>query len=218
MRLAQSLASSQVDATCVLCANYVTGVVAKWTLCARVEVSCQIAVHFGGFLSPDFHTSIFSALETFFFGQGAMRERVDCNQSAKQNLDMTPMVDVTFLLLIFFVVTASFQLQRAIVMPNSPNEEASRITVDQKDSPEIVELLIDEDGAFTIITAGQTAQPLGQQALIAVLKDLVLEKNDATLLVKVHQASRLQSLVNGMDAGTTAGFSRLRVVQLPEII
>ncbi len=37
--------------------------------------------------------------------------------------DMTPMVDVTFLLLIFFMVTAAFTMQSAIVVPKpSPPE------------------------------------------------------------------------------------------------
>src|SRR5512146_2340419 len=39
-------------------------------------------------------------------------------------LDMTPMVDVTFLLLIFFMVTAAFALQRSIQIP-TPAPSAS---------------------------------------------------------------------------------------------
>ena len=45
------------------------------------------------------------------------------------DLDMTPMVDVTFLLLIFFMVTASFGLQRAIEMQRTPSELASPVPV-----------------------------------------------------------------------------------------
>jgi len=41
-------------------------------------------------------------------------------------LDMTPMVDVTFLLLIFFMVTAAFALQKSIQIPTpDPSESAT---------------------------------------------------------------------------------------------
>jgi len=42
-----------------------------------------------------------------------------------QELDMTPMVDVTFLLLLFFMVTAAFNLQKAIVLPTGPSFDST---------------------------------------------------------------------------------------------
>ena len=42
---------------------------------------------------------------------------------SEDDLDMTPMVDVTFLLLIFFMVTAAFSLQKSINVPTPEKEE-----------------------------------------------------------------------------------------------
>jgi hypothetical protein len=42
-----------------------------------------------------------------------------------QDMDMTPMVDVTFLLLIFFMVTASFSVQKSIQRPAQKAEDPS---------------------------------------------------------------------------------------------
>jgi len=42
----------------------------------------------------------------------------------EDELDMTPMVDVTFLLLIFFMVTASFTLQKSIPQPPAASDDA----------------------------------------------------------------------------------------------
>ena len=42
-------------------------------------------------------------------------------------LDLTSMVDVTFLLLIFFMLTASFTVQKTFEVPNSdPDQEAAQ--------------------------------------------------------------------------------------------
>ena len=43
-----------------------------------------------------------------------------------EEMDLTPMVDVTFLLLIFFMITASFNLQKTIqVPPPDPDEQGA---------------------------------------------------------------------------------------------
>ena len=45
--------------------------------------------------------------------------------SEEDDLDMTPMVDVTFLLLIFFMVTASFTLQKSIEDAKAETDDPS---------------------------------------------------------------------------------------------
>ena len=47
-------------------------------------------------------------------------------------MDMTPMVDVTFLLLIFFLVTAAFTLQKSIDVPKPESDQASENTTDEE--------------------------------------------------------------------------------------
>ena len=51
----------------------------------------------------------------------------DANKdSADNEMDMTPMVDVTFLLLIFFMVTAAFSLQKSIEVPPPDQQESAQ--------------------------------------------------------------------------------------------
>lgn len=59
-----------------------------------------------------------------------------------EEMDLTPMVDVTFLLLIFFMITASFSLQKKMDMEAAVADEASAVAVEQEtpDSPIKVEI------------------------------------------------------------------------------
>ncbi|MEC8344928.1 MAG: biopolymer transporter ExbD, partial [Planctomycetota bacterium] len=67
-------------------------------------------------------------------------------------LDMTPMVDVTFLLLIFFMVTASFTLLKTIEQPAPNSEEPSMTTVEEfEDNPDYVLVFIDEFNTYTVV-------------------------------------------------------------------
>ena len=131
-------------------------------------------------------------------------------------LDMTPMVDVTFLLLIFFVVTASFQLQKSILMPRQKTDAPSTAAVEE-DPEELdqVELQIDEEGGFLVLSADDEIEPLGKQALVSTLRGA---RGDAAtkLIIKVQEQAILQSLVDGMDSGTIAGYEEIEVTQVED--
>ena len=134
----------------------------------------------------------------------------------EEELDMTPMVDVTFLLLIFFMVTASFSLQKSIAMPRQTSDLPS--TSNQEEPTEEldpIELEIDQYGAFLVLAPDWERETPGKQNLITALKEAVGNNSDGKRLnIKVHEDAELQALVDGMDAGTIAGFTELQVVQV----
>ena len=69
----------------------------------------------------------------------------------EDELDMTPMVDVTFLLLIFFMVTASFTLQKSIAQPPVPDTLPSTNPVDEpEDEDQYVEVIIDQFNTYQL--------------------------------------------------------------------
>ena len=138
-------------------------------------------------------------------------------QREEDELDMTPMVDVTFLLLIFFVVTASFQLQKSIMMPRQQTDAPSTSAVEE-DPEELdqVELQIDDRGAFLVLAADWEAETPGKQNLITKLKEANPGDVGAKLIIKVHEQCKLQALVDGMDAGTIAGYEELQVTQVED--
>ncbi|EMI18436.1 Biopolymer transport protein ExbD/TolR [Rhodopirellula maiorica SM1] len=133
------------------------------------------------------------------------------------DLDMTPMVDVTFLLLIFFMVTASFGLQRAIEMQRTPSEKASLVVATPVDSLSSIELSIHEQGDFVVTTTDWSLDVVGKQQLVTTLRRAVGDSSaDFRLDVQVHEKANLQSLVSGLDAASIAGLTNLAVHQVEE--
>ena len=136
----------------------------------------------------------------------------------EEEMDMTPMVDVTFLLLIFFMVTAAFSLQKSIRMPRQQTDLPSVNQVEEEDDElDSVEVEVDEFGGFLVIAQDWERETPGKQNLITALKEAISASKDGMrLVVKVHEMAKLHSLVDAMDAGTIAGFAELEVTQVEE--
>ena len=132
-----------------------------------------------------------------------------------ESSDMTPMVDVVFLLLIFFVVTASFQLQKSLAMDSQPTDAPSPI-VDLQTS-ESLQLQVHSDGTFILLDSVAQIETPSKQVLIGKLKDAIATVDAQTeLVVKVQEDAVLQLLVDAMDAGSIAGFAEMQVTQVQE--
>ncbi|MEM6980107.1 MAG: biopolymer transporter ExbD [Planctomycetota bacterium] len=131
-------------------------------------------------------------------------------------LDMTPMVDVTFLLLIFFMVTASFSLQKSIQMPKQTSDLPSSAQPEEPtEELDPIELEIDENGSFLVLATEWERETPGKQNLITALKEAIGDNKDGMKLnIKVHENAKLQFLVDGMDAGTIAGFAEMQVAEV----
>jgi biopolymer transport protein ExbD len=136
----------------------------------------------------------------------------------EEEMDMTPMVDVTFLLLIFFMVTAAFSLQKSIEMPRQQTDAPSTSVVEEEtEDLDMVEVQVDEFGSFLVMAREWERETPGKQNLITALKEAISGNNDGMrLVVKVHELAKLRSLVDAMDAGTIAGFAELEVTQVEE--
>jgi biopolymer transport protein ExbD len=136
----------------------------------------------------------------------------------EQELDMTPMVDVTFLLLIFFMVTAAFSLQKSIEMPRQQTDAPSTSVVEEESEDlDMVEVQVDEFGSFLVMAPDWERETPGKQNLITALKEAIAgNTNGMRLVVKVHELAKLKSLVDAMDAGTLAGYAELEVTQVEE--
>jgi biopolymer transport protein ExbD len=131
-------------------------------------------------------------------------------------LDMTPMVDVTFLLLIFFMVTAAFALQKSIHIPTpDPTDSASQsrsVEELEKDDDYII-VRIDRDDSVWV----DDLEAPSPQELLAKLKEKLAggddtdSKGPSKMMVMANGDARHETVVMVLDTGTAAGIDDVRL-------
>lgn len=135
--------------------------------------------------------------------------------SQDDGLDMTPMVDVTFLLLIFFMVTAAFALQKSIHIPTpdpSDSSTQSRTMEELEQDDDYIIVRIDKDSTVWV----DDAEAPSEQELLAKLKDAREGKGGdsqgpSKLLVMASPEARHETVVMCLDMGTAAGLDDVRL-------
>lgn len=130
----------------------------------------------------------------------------------EEDLDLTAMVDVVFQLLIFFMVTASFTMQKSIEMPSSdePQQGAAPVlvTLDELESRASIvrieasgQILVDDDPL-----------PPGQ-SLKEFLEAKMSGSGRRELIVAAHDASPHYLTVEVVDTGNSIGVERIRLAR-----
>ena len=121
-------------------------------------------------------------------------------------MDLTPMVDVTFLLLIFFMITASFNLQKKIDMPPAVADSASAVSVEPDVPEKQVTAIIDNDNKIYVDDQAATGYEDIKAKLEAARKEL--EAVELQLTIDPESIHEMRILV--ADAATEAGFSSIK--------
>ena len=122
-------------------------------------------------------------------------------------IDMTPMVDVAFLLLIFFMVTTVFRQPLAMEI-NMPEPDAS-VKV-----PEGNVLTVDVDAAdrMTWHLGSTTPQAAGWTDLDRIFGGALAGNPEVIVLVRIDRRARYETMVEMMDTLEDAGIERFSVV------
>lgn len=143
---------------------------------------------------------------------------------SEAEMDMTPMVDVTFLLLIFFMVTAAFTMQKSFRVPTPrPDQPSSRArTVDDfEQDPDFVIVRIDEFNTFHVAAASwdeEEEAPSRQDLLIKLrrAKGAGGQGGATRLLVMAHGDAAHEKVVTAMDAGNDVGMEEVKLVTVED--
>ncbi len=137
-------------------------------------------------------------------------------------MDMTPMVDVTFLLLIFFMVTAAFTMQKSFQVP-TPRSDAPSTTPqtveDFEADPSYVIVRIDEYSTFHVAAADwdeEEEAPSAQDLLVKLRKARKEGSGANRLLVMAHGDATHEKVVTAMDAGNEVGMEEVKLVTMED--
>lgn len=139
-----------------------------------------------------------------------LKQRTHSPTDADQAIDMTPMVDVTFLLLIFFMVTASFVTMRSIQSPDSKSDDVSRHQPIETES-EFIECSIDQFDTYHITGKGLESQEAASDLeMQRLLRQMITDYSPERLVIKAHENSSLKKSVAVYSAGRILGISEIQ--------
>jgi biopolymer transport protein ExbD/DNA-directed RNA polymerase subunit RPC12/RpoP len=142
---------------------------------------------------------------------------VQRRQMPHDHIDMTPMVDITFLLLIFFMSTANFTLQKAMEVPVKKSDQASTNAVPEpQDVSDFVTVQIDEFNAYKVMMGDGTERdaPSKQDLIIALDEAREMAVNvdkPEKLVVDAHRDCMHAAVISALDAGRDQGFTSFQV-------
>lgn len=138
-----------------------------------------------------------------------------------EGLDMTPMVDMTFLLLIFFMVTASFALQKSLEVPPPDRQESAtqaRTVEEIEMDDDYIIIRIDRDNTVWV---NDSEAPSPQEVLVKLREARESPSGSDTraptsLLVLADGEARHETVVMALDAGNAVGMENVRLATLDE--
>jgi len=122
----------------------------------------------------------------------------------EQEINITPMLDVVFIMLIFFIVTASFVKESGIDV-NKPQAQ----TVQAKAKANIL-IAIDAQGRIWI-----DRRQIDPRAVRANIERLHAENPQGTVVIQADQDARTRDLVQVMDAARLAGVYDVAIAAAP---
>ncbi|MBL6905043.1 MAG: biopolymer transporter ExbD [Pseudomonadales bacterium] len=119
-------------------------------------------------------------------------------------INMTPLIDVVFLLLIFFMVTTTFSREtRLLVNLPEANAEAAQ------SNPSQIEILVSRDGSYSI-----NGRALVNSRIETLVQGLEIESGgdrSLPILLIANAEATHQSVVTAMDGIGQSGFTRMSI-------
>mgnify|MGYP001545410005 CR=1 FL=1 len=129
-----------------------------------------------------------------------MRRRHRIDDEAEINI--TPMLDIVFIMLIFFIVTTSFVKEKGLEVSRPSNAPPKEIQQDK--GPIVIKI----NSSSMISVKGRVLEP---RAVEANLEREKAEKPSSPLIIAAHPEADTESLVTILDAAKAVGIEAVSV-------
>jgi len=120
------------------------------------------------------------------------------------SVDLTPLIDVVFLLLIFFMVSTTFidEGRLKLELPEAAGEPAT-------EPPETLEIVVSAKGEYAV--AGRSLADTDIETLMDALRAVSQGDRSRPLVVTADAQAPHQAVVRAMDAAGRLGFAELGI-------
>jgi len=123
-------------------------------------------------------------------------------QSREPEINLTPLIDVVFLLLIFFMVSTTFERETEVRV-ELPEADAEAMETE----PQKVEITIDAQGRYYV--NGQEVVNTKKETLIGALRKVGVEAKQPQVILSADRQTPHQAVIRAMDAARSLGWVRL---------
>ena len=123
-------------------------------------------------------------------------------ETDEAEINITPMLDIVFIMLIFFIVTTSFVKEKGLEVSRPSNSPPKEIV--KKKGPIVVK--IDANGNVSM-----KGRMLERRAVEANLEREKAEKPDSPLIIAAHPDADTEALVVILDAAEAVGVASVSV-------
>jgi len=127
---------------------------------------------------------------------------IGSRQKELLDVNVTPLIDVVFLLLIFFMVSTTFERESQIEIM-LPEATASAKVTDEF----VMQITIDEEGTYYVNQQRVINTKL--DTLMKAMKEVAGDRNDPPIILSADAKTPHQSVVTAMDAARRLGFVHL---------
>ena len=124
------------------------------------------------------------------------RESVDVN--------LTPLIDVVFLLLIFFMVSTTFTKETRLTL-QLPEAQSAEVAV----PPQMIEVVVGVDGQYAI--NGRSLVNNQIKTLMSAIAELTDPSQQLPFIVTADQNAKHQDVIRVYDAAGRLGFTNIGV-------
>ncbi|MEM7054965.1 MAG: biopolymer transporter ExbD [Pseudomonadota bacterium] len=135
--------------------------------------------------------------------------QLQADQDEEPDINLTSLIDVVFLLLIFFMVSSTFERQ-ALMRVELPQAA----TAEQQNLPERIELVITAEGDYFV--GDQLLVDQRKATLELALSQAFQSQPDAVLVIRGDAQTDHGLVVRAMDAAAAQGITRLSIATVTE--